>query len=90
MRVVVVWLVGIFLISIVMFSWYVTQPLLVQSIQVSDTVMDDTGWNSTQSEQTFTILQYFANLWPIPVVLIIGLWMFISAQREDPESRIYG
>lgn len=90
MRPVTVWLVGILIISIVMFGWYMTQPILVRSIQISDTIMEDSGWNSSKSDQTFTVLTYLANLWPVPIVLVILLWMYISSQREDPESRLYG
>lgn len=64
--------------------------MVIGIINGSETMLINLGRNSTQSSQTFTIQRYFVNLWPVPFVLAIGLWMFISASRFDAESRVYG
>ncbi len=89
MRIVLTWVVGTFLIALIIVSWYITQPLLIQTTLVADMVLDELGTNTTGWEQTKTLNIYVANLWPVPFVLIIFLWMMISSQRTDPESVMY-
>lgn len=90
MRIILVWVVGIFLITVIALTWYVTQPFIIKTTMVCDDVMEDMGQNRTEWENTVTILDYVGNLWPVPIVIAILLWMFISSQREDPESVLYG
>ena len=90
MRIILVWVVGILLISTIAMVWYLTQPMLIMMVQGSSNLLTGLGHNSTRGTQTFTLLEYFVNLWPIPFVLSIGLWMFISSGKEDAESRVYG
>lgn len=90
MRIVMTWIVGIFLIGTIILTWYVTQPLIVKTTNVSDEIIDSMGANTSGWESTKTINLYVANLWPVPFILIILLWCIISSQRDDPESVIYG
>ena len=89
MRIILVWVVGIFLITVIGFTWYVTQPFIVKTTAVCDDIMEDMSQNRTEWENTVTIIDYVANLWPVPIVIAILIWMYISSQREDPESVLY-
>ena len=90
MRIIYVWIVGIFLITVTLSVWYITQPILIRTFAISDATMEANSWNTSQWEQTNIIGIYLSNLWPIPIVLVLLLWMFMSAQREDPYSQVYG
>lgn len=90
MRIVFVWIMGIFLITVIVFAWYVSQPLVYSFAKEANstiTNVSDDATAKTKTRQTMTIIMLFNNIWaPILVVLIL-IWMFLSSQRRDVESR---
>ena len=89
MNIVMTWVVGLMTISMIILFWYVTQPMIVQTTNVSDSVLDSIGTNTSGWEQTKIINIYVANFWPVPFIIAVLMWMFISSQRTDPESVMY-
>ena len=89
MNIVMTWVVGTFTIAVIILCWFITQPLLVQTTNTSDMIIDNFGANTTGWEATKTINLYVADLWPVPSILTTPLWIYISSRRTDPESVMY-
>lgn len=92
MRPLFTWIVALVLMSVVTFSWYVTQPLVYAVISNSSTVFQGLGpsnSSSTRINQTYTLLQYINLLWGPIMDIFVLLWAVISSQRVDVESEYY-
>lgn len=70
--------------------WYITQPMVYMLIDQSYGITVRMEANTTGGTATFDILQALNILWGPALVVIILVWMLISAQRSDYRSEYYG
>lgn len=76
--------VGIALSFFIMFIWYVTQPVVMVSIEQTRNFAREMGHNNTFVEHGYTLLTWIEYWWGPLVLIGIGIvWLFVTAQREE-------
>lgn len=74
----------------IMMIWYITQPLVATALMQSQNVSETGGWSTTGSDQLYTILRIFIDLWgPALVIMLLMAWGIASTQRGDYRSEYY-
>lgn len=88
-RAVLVVVVGLAFMFFIMFMWYVTQPIVIVSIDQTLNYTREMGHNNTYVENAYTILTWIEYWWgPIFVIFVGVIWLYVSAQREEWRSAI--
>ena len=81
--------VGLAFTFFTMFIWYVTQPIVIVSIEQTRNFTREMGHNNTFVEGGYTILTWIEYWWgPILVIFVIVIWLYVSAQREEWRSAV--
>lgn len=78
-----------------MYSWYITQPLLVATANLSQNLtqtitVDGDTINTTGSDQTYTLIRLGANIGFPLAIIFLWIWAFVSSQAEDWRGEQYG
>lgn len=81
-----VWVMTLALSFMVMYAWYITQPLLVGMIDRIVETAESNSWNTTQFDQGMMVLKPIAHYWGVLVILGIFAFGFISSQRQEWRS----
>lgn len=78
---------GLALAFFIMSMWYVTQPIVLSSIDIPQETGFDMGVNNTHVNAGVNILRMIAYWWGPLVVAAIGVvWIVVAAHGRDPSS----
>ncbi len=93
MRIVYVWVTAITLLAVIIGSWYFWQPIIYMISDVSNStfagIESDTALQ-TRMSQTTIILQLANNVGHPILAILVLVWAWISSQKQDWESSVYG
>ena len=70
-------------IFIIMMGWYITQPMLMQTLGLTQNMTEDMNVNTTQSGQTYSLLKRIVVWWGPVFVLILLIFAVVASQRRE-------
>jgi hypothetical protein len=87
-RAVLAGVIGLTFMFFIMYIWYVTQPVALKVIAETQALTETLGHNNTYVNTGITILTWIEYWWgPLCVIAFGVMWMYVSAHREEWESK---